>query len=229
MKIGFVILCRYNSSRLPGKILKEIHGTLILQRIINRLDLINNTEIIVATSDQDTDQPIEDFCEQNGIQYYRGSLNNVSQRFNNAALSIDLDYAIRINGDNLFINIENIEVMLEDVKSNPIDFYSNVKGRTFPYGMSVEILKTSFYNALLPSLNNDYYQEHVTIYLYENDDIGRRKYFYNNKHPEMQGIRLAIDEEKDLHLAEKILTNLGDKDNSYTFEDLINAIAKTRL
>ncbi len=229
MKIGFVILCRYNSSRLPGKILKEIHGVSILKRITNRLKLISDTHLIVATSTEPTDQPIQDFCILNDIMVYRGSLENVSQRFYEAAASISLDYAIRINGDNLFIDLENIERMLVEVRSNPIDFYSNVKGRTFPYGMSVEILNTVFYKNLLPRLNNDYYKEHVTIYLYENDDIGKRKYFYNNKYPEMQSMRLAIDEEKDLHLAEKIITYLGDKDNSYTFEDLINAIAKTRL
>ncbi len=229
MNIGAIILCRYNSSRLPGKILKEIRGKTILQHIVDRLGLVNGLKIIVATSEESTDDIIEDYCDKNNIPCYRGSLQNVAERFLNAGQSQDLDYAIRINGDNLFINLENLEDMIAKVRSNPIDFYSNVRGRTFPYGMSIEILNLKFYQDLMVKINNEYYREHVTIYLYENEDIGKRKYFYNNAHPEVQGKRLAIDEKEDLQQAEKILSLLGDRYNNYTFEELIMAIAKSTI
>ncbi len=228
MKIGCVILCRYNSSRLPGKILKEVKGKTILQHIIDRLRLINGLQIIVATSNQSTDDIIEEYCLQAGISIFRGSLENVSKRFLEAAQSLNLDYAIRYNGDNLFSNLDIIEEMISACSGNHLDFISNVHGRTFPYGMSVEIINIPFYQALIKQFESEYHREHVTIYLYENQDIGRRKYFYNTKHKELQGLRLAIDESQDLQFAEKVLSHLEDRLVNYTFDDLFNAIAKAK-
>ena len=77
--VGVVIVCRYNSSRLPGKILKVIEGKTILERIYKRINQVFPTnKIIVATSIEETDDVIQEFCEENNIQLYRGSLENAS-------------------------------------------------------------------------------------------------------------------------------------------------------
>ena len=82
MKIGAIVICRYNSSRLPGKILKKINGKPILTYIIERLKCVQNLDdFIVATSINTTDQPIVDYCIKNQIKYFRGSLENVAERF----------------------------------------------------------------------------------------------------------------------------------------------------
>mgnify|MGYP001373838092 CR=1 FL=1 len=79
---GIIVLCRYNSSRLPGKILKEINGKTILSYIHERLSMINlNLEITIATSNLDSDDIIEDYCLKKKYKYFRGSLSNVSKRF----------------------------------------------------------------------------------------------------------------------------------------------------
>ena len=70
MKIGFIILCRYNSTRLPGKILKEINGKPIIQYIVDSLLNITSTgNIVVATSGQKSDNPISDYCNKNNIPF----------------------------------------------------------------------------------------------------------------------------------------------------------------
>ena len=87
MKIGFVIICRYNSSRLPGKILMEINGKSILQYIIERLSLVvPENNIVVATSEEKTDNPIAEYCIKNKINVFRGSLDNVALRFLNCGI-----------------------------------------------------------------------------------------------------------------------------------------------
>jgi spore coat polysaccharide biosynthesis protein SpsF len=91
IKIGIIVLCRYNSSRLPGKALKLLNGRSVLGHILDRLSYVSN-QIIVATSDQKSDDEIEKFCNYSNVECYRGSLNNVSNRF----LSVRNHYEFRL-------------------------------------------------------------------------------------------------------------------------------------
>jgi spore coat polysaccharide biosynthesis protein SpsF len=226
MKIGAIILCRYNSSRLPGKILKEIGGIPILQHIINRLSQIQELDIIVATSEESTDDPISNYCAINNQPYYRGSLDNVSGRILSAAKEYDLDYFIRINGDNLFIDTAVLTEMMELATKGEYDFISNVKNRTFPYGMSIEIVNVDFYSNIIEKFITPYYKEHVTIYLYENESKFNVKYFYNHELKEASGLKLAIDTEEDFLRAEKIVCNLDSGLSSYDLKEIVEVINK---
>lgn len=97
MKIGAVILCRYNSSRLPGKIFEKVKGRSILENIVFRLEQAQNLdEIIVATSEEESDNIIADYCKNEGISCYRGDLNKVADRFLGAAEHHQLDYALSL-------------------------------------------------------------------------------------------------------------------------------------
>lgn len=229
MKIGVVILCRYNSSRLPGKILKTIKGQPILKHIVNRINEVPELECVVATSDESSDDKIAEFCTTEGINYFRGSLENVSQRFLKAAEAQEFTYAIRINGDNIFIDTKTLMEMIESAKSDEFDFLSNVKGRTFPFGMSIEILKTSFYQELQSKLDTSYYQEHVTIYLYENEAEGDRCYFINKQVPEAKGLKLAIDTPEDFKQASQIINHPSFNLKDYTLKDICSTLETISL
>ena len=176
MKIGTLLLCRYSSSRLPGKILMELQGKPILQHIYDKLALVVPQEsIVVCTSGEATDDRIEAYCQQNGIQVYRGSLENVAGRFLAAAKAYDFDFVTRINGDAPFINMHMYASMLVACRTNQYDFISNVAGRTWPVGMSAETVRVSFYEELQPQIQSeDLSYEHVTSYLYAHPKVGRR-------------------------------------------------------
>ena len=119
MKIGIIVLCRYNSSRLPGKILLKISGKTILQHIIDRLLCVKGGyPICVATSSEIDDKPIIDYCKGNNIKFFDGSKKNVASRFLNCAKANNFDYATRINGDNLFTDPLIIEDMINIAKTN---------------------------------------------------------------------------------------------------------------
>jgi len=220
MKIGFVILCRYNSSRLPGKILKEIQGKTILQYIIDSLSVITNQKnIVVATSVEQTDDLIVEYCNKNNIQVFRGDLNNVSKRFMECANSFGFDYVTRINGDNIFVDQSTIQEMLVVAKTGKYDFISNVKNRTFPKGMSVEIVHTKYYNEVYQSFESEDDFEHVTINLYQNDEGKNYFYFYNEKCKEAAGLQFAIDTQEDFVNAQRIIKKLN-KNNHFTIEEI---------
>lgn len=203
-----VILSRYNSSRLPGKVLKEIEGLPLIEHIINRLSLsVPKDHIVLATSVECSDDPIEAFAQTKGISCFRGSLNNVAERFLKAAESLKADWAIRINGDNLFIDLEAFREMLKISLSSDYDFVTNVPERTFPFGMSIEMVNLSFYKSIIEEINTPHWQEHVTLYLYEMEK-GKQFHFKNKYCPAMTGKKMAIDQQEDFDLAKRILIEL---------------------
>lgn len=221
MNIGFVILCRYNSSRLPGKILKKISGKPILMYIIERLiQVIPIENIVVATSTEESDNPIAEYCKENQINVFRGSLNNVALRFLKCAEKYNFDYTTRINGDNIFVDIQTLKEMCKLAESRKYDFISNVKNRTFPKGMSIEIIRTSFLKEGFKNFNKDEYFEHVTLYFYENDKGQNFYYFYNNICPEAAGLQMAIDTEADFNTIENIIKCFSEIHTNYGLKEI---------
>ncbi|NRB48620.1 MAG: hypothetical protein HRU41_13165 [Saprospiraceae bacterium] len=212
MKIGTIILCRYSSSRLPGKILRDIQGNTPLSYLYGKFSrYIDSQDLLVATSTDPSDDIIEAYCQSHGYNCFRGSLDNVSQRFLAAAQSMDCDYAIRINGDALFLDVPTYLEMIDMCRAGDFDFISNVKGRSFPFGMSVEIVRTKFYEALQEKIqDNPRYVEHVTLYLYEHPAEGKQFHHVNTSHPQLSGLQIALDTPADLVLAQQVMEKLGE-------------------
>lgn len=220
-KVGIIILCRYSSSRLPGKILKRINGKPILQYILERAYNVRNAnEVIVATSDDPSDDIIEQYCRKNEINCFRGSLQNVLERFTQAANDYKLDYAIRINGDNLFVDSGLMDEMIEIARANEYELITNVPGRTFPYGMSIEVISVKSLNNLLPKIIDPKHQEHVTLFFYENPATFRTFVLKNSIARDAQGFKLAIDEEEDLQFAENIINSMNKPHFNYSLKEL---------
>lgn len=231
MKIGVIILSRYNSSRLPGKALMKIAGKPVLLYIIERLSQIFSKEqIVIATSDQESDEPIRDFANSLNIQCFRGSLENVSERFYLAAKAQKWDYAIRINGDNIFVDTFIMNTMITSLKQRPVDFLSNVKNRTFPKGMSIEIIKVKAYGEMLFEISKlDKYKEHVTLYLYENDANKNYSYVYNTSLPELAGLQMALDTKEDFIRTEKIISTFSEPHWRYNMENIYQILKQEKL
>lgn len=221
MKIGIAILCRYSSTRLPGKVLMPIAGKPLLQHILDRLNRLDpQRSLVVATSEESSDDPIADYCEQHQIDYFRGNLTNVADRFLQVALKYEWDFIVRINGDNLFVDLEALQHLLEKAESGAYEFLSTVKGRTFPFGMSIEIVRRDFYEGIVGRLEEEKYREHVTLYLYEHPEEGQRYYLYNTNYPGLSGKQMAIDTPEDFARAVKIMDRLQAEDYRYTLGTL---------
>lgn len=221
MKIGAIIFSRYNSTRLPGKVLKEINGKPLILYIYERLLTVFDKEnIVIATSDEKTDDPIFDFCTKNEINCFRGSLNDVAKRFLDCSLKYNFDYAFRVTGDSIFVDKIVLNEMKLLVEENKYDLISNRKNRTFPVGMSVDILKTSFYKEMYSKFNKDGHFEHVTTYFFENENQFNIKYYFNNICPEAGGIHFAIDEKSDFDLAEKIIRKFEKNHTEYGIKEI---------
>lgn len=213
-KIGIIILSRYNSNRLPGKALIEINGITLLGNIVKNVEEnFPHIDCIVATSNHKSDDKIQRYCEMNFSKCYRGSLDNVAKRFLDCSVSLNLDYAIRINGDNFFLDINLLKDMIKKINTGEYDFISNVPGRTFPFGMSIEIVKTNFYKRVYKKINTIYDKEHVTSWLYNNQNYGSRYYYTNEKYKNLKDLKVSIDEQSDLDFVKKIIAFNNNKNN----------------
>jgi N-acetylneuraminate synthase/N,N'-diacetyllegionaminate synthase len=224
MKVGAIILARMTSSRLPGKGLRKINGREILGHIIDGLRKSNYiTHIIIATSDEAQDDELEVFAKKENVICFRGSLNNVSERFLQAAKYSDLNFALRINGDNLFVNPLLVDQAVTRALAGA-DFVSNVPGRTFPKGMSVELIKTTLYESLYPLFYTKSHFEHVTQYLYENKVLCH--IIKNDYYPAAAGKQIAIDTQFDFELSEKVIRQLNCPLENVGLEELFKTYVK---
>jgi spore coat polysaccharide biosynthesis protein SpsF len=222
VKVGIVITCRYNSNRLPGKILMKIEGKEVLGYINERLLHVTSAkDIIVATSIEQDDDLIVDFCKSHRIKYYRGHKNDVAQRILECAVKHNFDYFVRICGDNIFTDYNLLDKMINIAIAGNYNFVSNLKGRTFPAGISIEILKTEFFRNIILRYKTSEQKEHVTLYLYDHElEIDSHYYFYNNICPEARSIKLALDDMNDLRFINKIIKEMDKDHTEYLMKDI---------
>jgi spore coat polysaccharide biosynthesis protein SpsF len=215
LKTGFIIICRYSSSRLPGKILNEIAGKPIIAYIIERIKRVTIVEnIVVATSTENSDEPIVSWCNNNEIQVYCGSMENVALRFLNAARAFHFDFAFRVNGDNIFADVELLKEAYQFSQTTQYAFVSNLDRRSFPKGMSIEGVDINSYEDAFPEFNTQDC-EHVMTYFYRHIDEFNHYFIYNENYPEMAGIQLAIDSPEDLFYATKIIAHFTKEQSGY--------------
>lgn len=145
MKIGFVIRARLKSKRLPFKVIKDLNGKTVLERIIDRAKKIQNiSEIILCTSTSPQDKPLIDIAKKNDVYYYNGSEEDVLQRLLDAAKLFSLDYLVETTADNPLFSIYYSNLMVDEIKRNKFDL---VKINGLPlgcatYGINVKALET---------------------------------------------------------------------------------------
>lgn len=145
MKIGFLITARLKSSRLPFKILKELKGKAVIERVIDRAkEIYGISEIILCTSINPQDKPLIDIAKNNNIYYYNGSEEDVLQRLLDASKLFSLDYFLGITADNPLFTIYYSNLIVDEIKRNDYDFIK-IKGLPLgcaTYGIKKKALET---------------------------------------------------------------------------------------
>ena len=206
--IGAIIFSRFDSSRFPGKALVDIGGRSLLGRVIDRARLAQlDGPVIVATSDRPIDDPICLFAEDEDVEVFRGSLNDVAARALACARSFHLDAFARICGDRPFHCPKLLGHLADLFKKNRLDLATNVLTQTYPSGLTVEIVSTEALQRVITLSQDPLDREHVTRYFYrhaENFRINNVKWDF----PEDAAIHLALDDPEDLEFAHKMIAAL---------------------
>ena len=167
--IGIIIAARMNSSRLPMKALKPLKALPMIAFLIRRLKKSNlANKIIVATTDNNADDLLAVLAEKEGIEIFRGSLNNVAERYIEAAKAHNINLVARVTGDCPFVDGALVDYCIEQSKLLDQFDLCSTKGN-FPVGLDVEI----YYNDKMSKVYKKYVftkeeMEHLTLFYYNN-------------------------------------------------------------
>jgi spore coat polysaccharide biosynthesis protein SpsF len=204
--ISAIIQARMTSSRLPGKVLKPLHGKPMLMRQIERVRNARRLHnIVVATSTDTSDDVLADRCNDMGVFVARGSLDDVLARFHYAADTVGADVIVRLTGDCPLSDPVLIDLLIKKYLAEDFDYVSNTIKPTFPDGLDVEVfsrkaLETAFREARLPSE-----REHVTPFIKKSSTFT----CYNLENDrDLSGHRWTVDEPEDFELISRIFSAL---------------------
>jgi spore coat polysaccharide biosynthesis protein SpsF len=170
MKTGVIVQARTSSARLPEKVLLELpygSGVKVLAQVIRRLKKASelNTIIIATTTDQE-DQKIVDVAEQEKVFSFRGSKENVLERYYLAAKENKLDHVVRITSDCPCIDPSLIDRCVQEHLKADADYTSTSLQYKYPHGLDVEVMKFSALEKAYQEAQENFEREHVTIYIY---------------------------------------------------------------
>ena len=188
-----IIQARASSKRLPNKVMKKINNQPLISYVYNRVKKSKNiTKIIIACSKLRSDDQLVKFCKQKRYNFFRGSLNNVLQRYVQVSKKYNLKYFVRITGDSPCIDPIIIDKAIRIYKSKKCDLVTNVHPRSYPVGISVEVINSKIIididkNKRISKKN----KEHLTSYFYKNEKKYSIVNFKNKKN--FSKYNLAVD------------------------------------
>jgi spore coat polysaccharide biosynthesis protein SpsF len=208
MKVGAIVLARLDSTRLPGKALRKLGG----RPLVNfALECCRQTagvdEVVLATTDRLSDTPLVEHVRAAGAPVFLGAETDVAGRFLGAMERFAFDAALRFNVDSPFNRPGLLARGVATMRSGEFDIVSNVPGRRFPFGVSVEVVSREAMRRACSAMKLADDREHVTRYFYSTPGMWRLS-LIEPEEPDCAGANLAIDTGEDLERSEWILSQL---------------------
>lgn len=221
MKVGAIVQARMSSTRLPGKVLRPILGKPMLQYLLESLATSRKLDaVVLATSSDESDDPLVLFCKRAGISCHRGSLDNVASRFNNVLKQFEWDAFVRLSGDSPLLDRRLVDRAIELAKEGEADLVVNIFPRTFPRGQSVEFVRRDAFARGFEKMDNPFDVEHVTPYFYRNSQLFKIDNFQASA--DYSQIHLAVDTPANFTLVESILRSITRPHTDYSVDKWID-------
>ncbi len=207
MRIVGVIQARASSRRLPGKILRPLCGRPILDHLLEGLAHAKELDaLVLATSDDSTDDATERFARDRQVACFRGPLDDVALRMLRAGESQRADAIVRINGDSPLLDPALVDRGVALFRESGVDIVTNVRPRSFPKGQSVEVVSMVAMRRAVGSMTMPDEREHVTPFIYAHPEtFSLRAFVADEPRPEMQ---LSIDDPADFDQCGAVLSAL---------------------
>lgn len=223
MKTIVIIQARMGSSRLPGKVLADIQGQPMLARVVNRVRQAKRVdEVVIATSVESGDDPLEEFCDRRGWPCYRGSHLDVLDRYYHAAAAFHADVVVRITSDCPLIDASMIDLVAGRVidSRGAIDYCANVLApRTFPRGLDTEAFTREALVRNWTEAGEPSCREHVTPYFYRNPELFRIAHVINPT--DESAHRWTVDTPEDLQLVRQIFEHFAGRE--FGWQEVLSA------
>jgi spore coat polysaccharide biosynthesis protein SpsF len=223
--IDILLQARMGSTRLPRKTMMEIEGKPMLWHIVNRLKQSKlKDRIIIITTNLPEDDIIVKFAKENKIEYFRGSENNVLDRYFQAAKQFKTEIVVRATADDPLKDPKIVDNVIKAFLDNPgLHYVSNTIKPTFPEGIDIEVMSFAALEKANNECTDNFFREHVTHEITQN----RRKEYrllnieYNK---DISHMRWTVDNPEDLKFAKEVYKHLYKEDEIFHMGDILKLL-----
>jgi len=219
-KVLAVVQARVSSTRLPGKVLMPILGQPMLLRQIERVRRAATLDrIVVATSTEPGDDRIEHVCYDAGVEVFRGSLDDVLDRFYRAACAYGPEHVVRLTADCPLADPRVIDAVVALHLEGGYDYTSNVAPPTFPDGLDVEVMRLDVLEEAWREAKAPFHREHVTQYILAHPERFRLGLLVRER--DLSGLRWTVDEPADFDFVTGVYERLYAENPAFDTEDIL--------
>lgn len=224
-KIIAIIQARMGSTRLPRKVMKKILGKEVILHDIDRLKQIKNLDkIVVATTTKKEDDIIVETIENynSSIGIFRGSENDVLDRYYKAAREFDANIIVRITSDCPLIDPRVSNKVIEVFLNNNLDYCSNGLKQTYPRGLDTEVFSFEALEKSWKEAKENYQREHVTPYIYGHPE--KFKLLNVSNYKNLSHLRWTLDTIEDFNFINEIYKKLYNENKIFYMEDVLKIL-----
>lgn len=226
MKTGAVVQARTSSTRLLCKVLRDLpygSGITVLQQVVRRLKkAVSLDDVIVATTIDKADEAIVKLSEKEDVRWFKGSTDDVLERYYLAAKKSNLDIVVRVTSDCPCLDPEVVDLVVEKHIASKDDYTSNIiSHRTFPHGLDTEVFNFDALEKAHVGAKKPSEREHVTPYIYNNPQIFNLSEVQAEETFHGPDIRITLDTEEDYTLLCAVFDYLYPEDDFFGTEAII--------
>ena len=221
-KIVAIVQARMGSTRLPGKVLKEVLSRPLLSYQIERMAQSRLIDELVIATTPNSNEPIIELCKKENVSYFIGSEKDVLERYYLAAKQHQADIVVRMTSDCPLIDADIVDNVINMYKNNNFDYVSNTQIRTFPRGMDTEVFSFSALERAYKEAKIEYEHEHVTPYLYLNAEKFKIGQYIQDQ--DFNEIRLTVDTPEDSELIKRLFEKLYPINSKFSLEDILEVL-----
>jgi spore coat polysaccharide biosynthesis protein SpsF len=181
--------------------------------------------LVVATSEEPSDDPIQAFCDAHKVSCYRGALYDVLARFHGAAQAFGpAEHIVRLTGDCPLIDWTIIDAAVDLQRRTGSDLAGNAMQRTYPDGLDVEVVSISALDRAYREAMEPWAREHVTQYIYAHPEKFRLAHLTQT--PDLGALRWTVDTPADFEMVEKVFAGLARQGNDFLQQDVLDFLDK---
>ena len=225
--VGVILQARMGSTRLPGKVLKLLGGMTLLEYILHRLESRRRSDpIVVATTTDTRNDAVADLCRRAATACFRGSEDDVLDRYYHAAVQYAADVVVRITADCPFIDpaVTDMTVNAYLHRTAPCDGATNTVRRTYPRGLDTEAFPIAVIRKVWEEAREPSAREHVTPYIYMHPE--RFTVTDVTQNEDLSHLRWTVDEEADLAFAREVYRRLYRPGAVFLMNDIVAVLTK---
>src|SRR3954468_19392190 len=220
-RVVATIEARMTSSRLPGKVLLPARGRPLLELMVERLRRCRHLdEIVIATTEDASSDPLQALAERLGVGCFRGSEDDVLARVLGAARAFDAELIVETTGDCPLIDPATVDLVISRFHDADVDYCANNLERTYPRGMDAQAFPTAVLAEVATLTDDPHDHEHVSLYIYEHPERYRLRSVVSDR-PETGELRLTVDTAEDYELVRTVFEELYPRDPAFALPEIL--------